>query len=249
MDKIYPFIDIHSHIIFGADDGAMSSLEAVRMLQRDQEEGAVAVFATPHYGIENGYAPDAAGVMRAFERIRERAAEEVPDIKLYLGTEWYCAWELGSRIRKRDAFRMNNTDYVLVEFLEYEREHEPPRKFRDNLKELQRQGFKPILAHPERYAALQDDWDLAKELADSGVLMQVNAYDLDLNLSPKTKELAQWMARERMISFIGSDMHGTRPGSRTPKMKEGIRWLYEHTDEEYASAVAYRNAEELLKAK
>ena len=50
---------------------------------------------------------------------------------------------------------------------------------------------------------------------------------------------------ERMISFIGSDMHGLPP-KRPPRMKEGINWLYENTDEEYADAVAFGNAEKLL---
>jgi protein-tyrosine phosphatase len=111
--------------------------------------------------------------------------------------------------------------------------------------ELKSQGFKPILAHAERYTALQKDWNLAKKLHDSGVLLQVNAYDLELNMSLKTKEPAQWMAKEKLISFIGSDMHGLPP-KRTPKMKEGINWLYENTDEEYADAVAFGNAEKLL---
>ena len=85
------FIDIHSHIIFGADDGAGSLDEAIELLKLDREEGAYAVFATPHYGIENTYAPDAALVMQKFELLKERAAAEVPEVKLYLGTEWYCA--------------------------------------------------------------------------------------------------------------------------------------------------------------
>ena len=93
---------------------------------------------------------------------------------------------------------------------------------------------------------MQEDWDLAKRVCDLGVLMQVNAYDLDLNWKIRTKELAQWMATERMISFIGSDMHGVYNGKRVPKMKEGIRWLYEHTDKEYANAVAFGNASRLL---
>ena len=81
------FIDIHSHIIFGADDGAGSLDEAIGLLKLDREEGAYAVFATPHYGIENIYTPDAALVMQKFELLKERAAAEVPEAKLYLGTE------------------------------------------------------------------------------------------------------------------------------------------------------------------
>ena len=240
------FIDIHSHIIFGADDGSESMTESIALLKRDRDEGACAVFATPHYGRENLYTPEAAAVMRVFERLKERAAEEVPEVRLYLGTEWYCARDLSCRIHRREAFRMNETDYILAEFLEYGSTHESFEKIRDNLAALKDGGFRPILAHPERYRALKEDRERVRELWENGILMQVNAFDLELNSQARTRELAQWMAMERMISFIGSDMHGLPP-KRTPKMKEGIRWLYEHTDEAYADAVAFGNAEALLK--
>jgi len=242
------FIDIHSHIIFGADDGVSSLSEAVKVLKQDRDEGAAAVFATPHFGRENIFEPDAAMVRRNFEMLKERAAEEVPEIRLYLGTEWYCAWDLADRVFRMDAFRMNGTSYVLTEFLEYTGCHERPEKFRTNLAQLQKRGLKPILAHPERYRALQDDRDLVLELADSGVLMQVNAFDLEQNLNPVTRELAQWMARKKLIAFIGSDMHGMRPGARRPVMKEGVRWLFDNVEEEYALDVTVRNAEKLLNA-
>ena len=239
------FTDIHSHIIFGADDGAGSLAEAIELLKLDRDEGAEAVFATPHFGRENGYAPEASLVMQKFELLRERAAREVPEIRLFLGTEWYCSRDLADRVRRWDAFRMNGTDYVLAEFLEYGERHEPAEKILGNLLELRRSGFRPILAHPERYRALQDDWDVLKRITDQGILLQVNAYDLCLNMSLKTRDLAQWLAEERMISFIGSDMHGLPP-KRVPRMKEGLAWLYEHTDGAYADAVASGNAERML---
>ena len=239
------FIDIHSHIIFGADDGAQSLTEAIWLLKKDRDEGACAVFATPHYGRENMYTPDAAVVIQKFELLKERAAEEVPEIQLYLGTEWYCAYSLADRVRRRDAFRMNDTDYVLAEFLEYGSVYEPCEKISGNLLELKRQGFRPILAHAERYKAMQEDRERLRELHDRGILLQVNAYDLELNSSARTRGLAQWLAGERMISFIGSDMHGYPP-KRDPRMKEGLQWLYEHTDEAYADAVAFGNAERLF---
>ena len=141
---------------------------------------------------------------------------------------------------------MNGTKYALAEFLEYSGEHEDAGKIRTNLLELKKQGFRPILAHPERYKAMQEDWEKLRELTENGILLQVNAYDLFLNVHPRTKDLAQWLAKERLISFIGSDMHGTRPGKHEPRLKEGIQWLYENTDEEYADAVCFGNAAKLL---
>ena len=111
------------------------------------------------------------------------------------------------------------------------------------LKKLKDNGIKTILAHPERYTAIQQDWDLAKRICDLGVLLQVNAYDLFLNKNDETPNLAHWMAKEEMISFIGSDMHGRK---RPPKVKEGINWLYENVDYEYANAIVRVNAEKYL---
>ena len=96
---------------------------------------------------------------------------------------------------------------------------------------------------------MQEDRERLRELWEAGVMMQVNAYDLLLNSQARTRETAQWLATEGMISFIGSDMHGAGWPKRTPKMKEGVWWLYEHTDEAYADAVAFGNAEKLLTGK
>ena len=240
-------VDIHSHVVFGADDGAGSLAEAIELLKLDLAEGADTVFATPHYGHENVGEPKAEEVRANFERLKERAAAEVPGVKLFLGTEWYCSFDLADRVLRQDAFRMNGTDYILAEFLEYGEAYEPAEKIIRNLMELKNRGFRPILAHAERYKAMQEDRKHLKTLTDNGILLQVNAYDLQLNLNMSTRSLAQWLATERMVSFIGSDMHGLWP-KREPRLTEGLDWLYEHTDREYADAVAFGNAERLLGA-
>ena len=139
----------------------------------------------------------------------------------------------------------------MVEFLEWGITSEPADIMLNRLARMRQEGISTILAHPERYKAIQQDWNLAKRICDLGVLLQVNAYDLCLNKNLATRNLAQWMAQEHLISFIGSDMHGTRikedgkPAGR-PQMKDGVRWLYEHVDEEYADDVIRRNAEKHL---
>ncbi len=134
-----------------------------------------------------------------------------------------------------------------MEFLEYGETHESGEVILERLGSLKkRSGLLPILAHAERYRALQENPDDLKRIADLGVLIQVNAYDLALNPKQAVRETAQWLARERMISFIGSDMHG-RPPKRMPLMRAGIDWLYAHTDEAYADAVVRGNAEKLLR--
>lgn len=241
-------VDIHSHIVPAVDDGSQSVSESMELLSLDREEGIDAVFATPHYGEENGYAP---GRDLVHSRFRDLSGEKLrrPDSVprgLYLGTEWYCSEDIVRRIKKEEAFPMGASDWYMVEFLEWGSLTESGETILRRLTGMKQAGIHTILAHPERYRALQQDWDLARRICDLGVLLQVNAYDLFLNQKAATQDLAQWMARERLISFLGSDMHGTRPGSRRPLMKEGIRWLYENTDRDYADRVVRVNAENYL---
>ena len=238
--------DIHGHIIPRADDGAQSEQETMELLRLDREEGIQWAFATPHYGIENGYAPDKDMVHEKFCRLAEFLFQSGSPIKSLLGTEWYCAEDIVERIRKKEAFPMGSSDWYMVEFLEWGNVTESGDVMLRRLKKMKDAGIKTILAHPERYTAIQEDWDLAKRICDMGVRLQVNAYDLYLNKNDDTKNLARWMAKEQLISFIGSDMHGTRSGKRPPKMKEGIRWLYENVDDEYANEIVRINAERYL---
>ena len=147
------FIDIHSHIVYGADDGAQSLDEAIELLKLDREEGAYAVFATHHYGIENVGAPDAALVMQKFELLKERAAVEVPEVKLYLGTEWYCAWTLARRIRCREAFRMNDTELRKIRGHQISMIFQDPMTALNPVKRVNEQiaeGYSSIITAPKR---------------------------------------------------------------------------------------------------
>ena len=246
-------VDIHSHIIPGVDDGAQTLEEAEELAFLAREEGMDIVFATPHYGIENGYAPKKELIRSQLEKLQERISYQCdcPNAQVFLGTEWYCSDEIVDRIRNREAFPMGSSDWYMVEFLEWGNTTEPADIMIYRLAKMQLAGIHTILAHPERYKAIQQDWDLAKRICDLGVRLQINAYDLCLNKNQATRDLAQWMAQEHLISFLGSDMHGTRikkdgRPARRPQMKEGIRWLYEHVDQEYADDVVRRNAEKYL---
>ena len=243
MDNV---VDLHSHIIPEVDDGAQSVEEALELLRLDHEQGISHVFATPHYGEENGFAPTRHEMFSGYRWLENYLRITGSPVKISLGTEWYCSEEIVERIRREEAFPMNDSGWYMVEFLEYGSVSEPAEVIFRRLAMMRREGINTILAHPERYTALQKDWDLAKRICDLGVLLQVNAYDLYLNPHEGTRNLAQWMAKEHMISFLGSDMHGIRKGKKAPKLQEGIRWLYDNVDEEYANDVARRNAEKLL---
>lgn len=241
--------DIHAHVIFGTaqemDDGSSRLEESLAMLRLAREEGVRTVFATPHFGAENGYAPDAGLVQERFHRLRDAARREMPDMALYLGTEWYCADDLPARIRAGKAFPMNGTKYVLVEFLEWGGTSESTEDILCRLRAVAQSEYTPILAHAERYKSLQSCYDAFSQIKAMGALIQVNAYDLFLSSSAATRNAAQFLARQRLTDFLGSDMHGLPP-KRVPLMQAGVQWLYENTDPAYADAVTHGNAARLL---
>lgn len=245
----HDIIDIHAHVLFGSsgemDDGSNSLEESLAMLELAYQEGVRTVFATPHYGRENGYAPDAGLIRERFVRLKEAASRRVPEMDLFLGTEWYCADDLSARIEAGKAYTMNGTKYVLMEFLEWGEHTEKIEIMLDRLARVQSSGYIPVLAHAERYKSLRACYDSFVKIRQLGVLIQVNAYDLFLNQSDDTRGAAQFLAKERMIDFLGSDMHGLPP-KRAPLMRAGVQWLYENTDAAYADAVVHGNAERLL---
>ena len=247
-------VDIHGHLIPGVDDGSQSEDETLKMLNLAREEGIQWAFATPHYGEENGYKPDRGEVGSKFRSLSQYLFLASSPVKAMLGTEWYCSEHIVERIRNQEAFPMGESDWYMVEFLEWGSVTESADVILRRLKKMKDNGINTILAHPERYRALQQNWDLAKRICDLGVCLQVNAYDLFLNPKDSTRNLAQWMAVEGLITFIGSDMHGTRikedgKPARRPQMKEGIRWLYENVDDEYANEIVRINAEKYLGVK
>lgn len=248
----YNAVDIHSHILPGVDFGEKDTEGSLELLAAARAEGIRDVIATPHYGKQIGFAPRADAVRAAFEEIRktkEQKTKALHGLRLYLGEQVYCSGNAAEEFRSGKALRLNNTRYALVDFLEFGVFHEDGKDILERLEKLVKsKAVSPILAHAERYTALQKDRDSLKRIQDMGVLIQVNAFDLALNKNRQTRETAQWLAEERMISFIGSDMNNRFP-ARMPKMREGIDWLYEHTDEEYADRVVRKNAEKYLKVK
>ena len=102
---------------------------------------------------------------------------------------------------------------------------------------------KVILAHAERYKYLAMDHKAVKLLQFMGCLFQVNAYSLVETENHTVKIFANWLLKNKLVSFIGSDMHQTN--HRPPKVKTGIDFIYQHCEKSYADAICFENAEQL----
>lgn len=107
-------IDIHTHILYGVDDGAKDINDSMGLLDEEREQGVDQVILTPHYGPKFGH-PDTEVLREKFEAIREKAHKYYPEIQLYLGSELYYQQGTVSDLKQGKALTMNGTRYVLVE--------------------------------------------------------------------------------------------------------------------------------------
>ncbi|MDE6636038.1 MAG: histidinol-phosphatase [Lachnospiraceae bacterium] len=228
------YVDIHTHIIPGVDDGSKNIEESVRMLEIAYNQGIRTIYATPHYGSgKERYDRDY--LTGQYELLKEKALG-IGDggIELLLGNEIYYRNGTIDELKSGQALTMNNTKYVLVEFnvdIAY-------KDLYSALQKLVLAGYRPILAHIERYFCLMKKFDLLYAIKNLGVCMQINAS----SVIPKINSEASFCRkaiREGYISFLGSDCHRTE--WRPPCMADAVRVLTKKTPEKIIDRILYKN--------
>lgn len=235
----YQMADIHMHIVPGVDDGSRTLEMSKAMLELAGRQGVRAVAATPHsFAFLNQSEPDF--VRRRFQALREETAGAV---RLILGCEVRCASSgirgTLERLRSGELPSMNGTRYVLTEFDPTVR----PDAAAAMTELLLADGWKPILAHVERYPALFVPGGIDR-LTGRGCLLQINAYSLAEETDRGISSRARRLLAEGRVSFLGSDAH--RLEFRPPSVERGLRYVYEHCEKAYADAVAFQNAGKYL---
>lgn len=244
MDKLTMkrdrMIDIHMHLIYGVDDGAYDLGMTQMMLFLAKEQGIYKIFATPHsYAFDD----DKENVKNRFQELIEEMGEEYRDA-ICLGCEVLCEQQNMEKVI--DALNngkyptMKGTKYVLVEFL--------PWANADSIKfcieTLRKADYKPIVAHVERYQSLKEEIQLINDLKNMESLIQLNVYSLEDSEEVSVREWSRRLVKEKKVDFLGTDAHRTY--QRPPSVRYGLKWLYNNTEQEYAEAIAWKNAEELL---
>jgi protein-tyrosine phosphatase len=210
------FLDLHSHVLAGLDDGARALADGVAMLSGLHSIGFSEVFATPHqragYFLPEGSAIDAARVL--LEGAREAA--KIP-IVLRLAAENMWDDVFFGRIAGKAFPRYDDGPAFLVEVPVQQL---PPR-MEEQLFEFRVQRLLPVLAHPERYVPLWKDWDRVVRLAESCALV-VDLAALDGQHGRDQAKLARRLVEEGVAHACASDVH-------TPEdvrgAAAGIAWI------------------------
>ena len=232
--------DLHMHVVPGVDDGSFDMRMSLVMLEIAYEQGVREIFCTSH----NVYSEEEITKYKSqFMMLQMMAKSHFPDLKLHMGCELLCAGEYIDDILyglEIGVFLpLGNSKCVLTELYP----DVTPEEATVVVKSMIAAGWKPILAHTERYPALFEGGTL-QELINLGAKIQVNLYSLVEENKDDIKERARHLVDNRLAHFVGSDAH--RINYRSPKYESGVRYIEEHCGKEYLKAVCYKNTESLI---
>lgn len=234
-----PYIDIHSHILPGLDDGAKDFEMSLRMLKQAAAGHIAEMILTPHYKpMRQNLPPNKIRKMfREMEEIKDAAG--IP-IQLHLGSEIYYSSEALQALREGKALTMAGTSYVLTEF--------SPREdyvyIRDAIYSLLSEGYIPILAHVERYGSMMAKKARVEEVYNMGCCIQVNAASITGNNGWESRHDVKWMLNKEYVHFVATDSHDDR--KRTPKLEEAAAYVAKKYGEAYCGRLFGGNADVLL---
>lgn len=235
--------DIHSHIIYGIDDGAPDDETSRELLAMAATSGTSHIIATPHV-IEAYEHPSWERIQEAVNELRGFAAEQHLQLNIYPGSEVMLNLDvLKVYDEAPHAFCLNGTRYALIELPMLE----VPKYTEDCLYELQLRGLTPVLAHPERYPQLFEIPGNQERLLDwchKGVLLQINGGSLLSKFGRHAQYNAELLLHNKLVCFIGSDAH--RVKLRNTDLAQEYTRLVELCGQSYADAIAVYNPKALL---
>lgn len=224
------YTDIHSHVIWGVDDGADEKAETFRMLQEAVEDGIRAIICTPHV-TPGVYEFPLDTFQQHFYEAGEYIRKQGLPLTLYSGAEILYTDHVPRLLREGKILTMAGTNYVLVEFSPTD----SLQHIQDALQKISGTGYKPIIAHMERYPAIGKT-EQAKELKErTGALIQINARTLTRKQPLLRRRFFDSLFTERLADFIATDTHAM-PGRKTC-MTEGMQALRQKYGDGIAQAL------------
>jgi protein-tyrosine phosphatase len=213
FQPIHPLIDLHSHILPSVDDGARNDDQALDMLRAAEADGTQVIAATPH-----AHHVRADQITDGVARLRELAAEAGINIEIIPGHEARLAPDIADRYRQGDIIPLNHSGFQLIELHLFE---EWPKELSEkSIARIQATGLIPVMAHPERYPAVQREPEWLGRLIERGILMQVNSHSLTGYHGPEAQKTAETLIERHLVHVIASDAHNA--GRRPPVIRAAL---------------------------
>ena len=208
--------DIHSHFIPGIDDGSADMGTTISLIKEMQGLGFKKVITTPHV-MSDFYKNTSDIILKGLTDIRSELKVQNINMEIEAAAEYYIDYDFEQKIGK-EKFLTFGDNYILVELSFME----APKNLFDIIFKLQLEGYKVVLAHPERYAFFtMDDYE---ELVNRGVLLQINWLSIIGYYSPQIEQKTKDLIAVDMVSFIGSDCHNMNHAELYKKCQTKKAW-------------------------
>lgn len=199
-------VDIHNHVLPGIDDGASTVEDSINLIKKYKELGISEFIATPHI-MNDYYLNNRKTINDALQKL-EIALEEqnMPEVKIRAAAEYMMDQSFLELLEKKDLLELKE-NLLLVEMSYFQ----APINLNEILFKLQTLQYKPVLAHPERYAYLHSkNLEKYEELKIKGCLFQLNLLSILGHYGSHIQNAAFALLDHQMIDYIGSDTHQLR---------------------------------------
>ncbi|NBK97854.1 MAG: hypothetical protein EOM50_07515 [Erysipelotrichia bacterium] len=236
-------IDTHCHILWGVDDASTNVRESMDMVRVAVADGISKIVATSHIK-EPIYNNDIHTLSKALDALYVEIEREHLDIEIILGGENFVSHATMHRLEEGTFVTYNNNQkYMLIEFAWTKNMYDHPNVY---LKKIIDKGYIPVIAHPERYEWVHDDYSLINRWRKMGCLMQVNRTSVFcLDKIEAANQIAKRMLDDDLVDLIASDAHRCY-APRLPKLSDVYRYIETHYGKEKAELYLVENPEKVI---
>jgi len=194
-------VDIHSHLIPGIDDGAKNMEESLAFLRVLESLGYKKLITTPHVMVDV-YDNSTKSIQNGLRVLSNKAKEAGIKLEIEAAAEYYLDEGFLDHLHSGDILTIAG-EYILFETSYIAK----PLQFDAIVSEIFSAGYKPLLAHPERYRYINHLETEYRALKDKGIFFQVNINSFGGHYGKEAKIKADFLNKNGMIDFLGSDTH------------------------------------------
>lgn len=199
------FVDIHSHLLPGIDDGAKNLNDSIELITRMRSFGIKNFVTTPHV-LGDIYPNSSETILQKLAEVKEELSQKgIHDIHISAAAEYMMDEQFLERLQKKDILTLKD-DFILVEMSFFN----APINLYDILFEIQLKGYKPVLAHPERYNFYHNDFENYYKLKKAGCVFQLNLLSLTEQYGKEVKKTGEKLLELGMYDYVGTDTHHQR---------------------------------------
>lgn len=196
--------DVHSHLLFGIDDGVKTIEEALSVVRGLVGLGYSKIITTPHI-MGDFYKNTPEIIHHKLDELNQAVKLNNLPVTIEAAAEYYIDYEFENLLHNSKLLTFGD-NYLLFEFSYINK----PANYKSIIFDMQSRGYRVVLAHPERYSFWFDNYEELKELKNNGVYFQLNLNSLSGYYGKPQRMIAQRLVNDNLIDLIGTDAHGLR---------------------------------------